>query len=312
MSKAEKLRQKLNNPSYRDHTGLKFPSDLDSNGNGNVIRFKIALPSESKYLSSNGGGYKVINKNGETVRPEYRNVESSNSVASRFGSNYSMTTTTIDLYMPPNIQSSDQSDWNSTELGKAGATVEAFKGAFNSESLGQDLKDAWQSVKEVVPRALTNTFAGTLQGITPVNAMDAVKASRSEMLNPYMEVLFNGVQNRTFSFTFKMIPRNRKEQETIQQIVNEFRFHSAPEYASTSQNMYMRFPSEFDIEFVHKGQRNPWLFRISTCALTNVGVNHSPEGQYSSFVDGSPSATELTLEFTELEILSKERHREGF
>lgn len=311
MSKAEKLQQILNNPNSRDQKNLKFPSDLDTNGNGNVIRFKIALPSESKYFG-NEQYRKLRDNDGNVVRPEYRKEESSNSIARRFGSNYSMTSSTIDLYMPPNIQSSDQSEWNTTELGKAAASVEAFKGAFNSDSVGDDLKQAWGAVKEVVPRALLNTFAGTTQGITPVNAMDAVKASRSEMLNPYMEVLFNGVQNRTFSFTFKMIPRNQKEQRTIQSIVHEFRFHRAPEYASNNQNMYMRFPSEFDIEFIHRGERNPWLFRISTCALTNVTVNHSPEGQYSSFSDGSPSATELTLEFTELELLTKERHREGF
>jgi hypothetical protein len=311
MSKADNLRKILNNPKHRDQKNLKFPSDLDSNGSGNVIRFKISLPSESKYFT-NKQYKKMEDADGNTVRPEYRKSGSSNSVASRFGSNYSMTSTTIDLYMPPNIQSSDQSEWGSTELGKAGMAIEGFKGAFNSGDIGKDLSQAWQSVKETVPRALMNTFAGTLQGVSPVNAMDAVKAKRSEMMNPYTEVLFNGVKNRTFSFTFKMIPRNRKEQETIQIIVREFRFHSAPEYASSAQNMYMRFPSEFDIEFIHRGQRNPWLFRISTCALTNVSVNHSPEGQYSSFADGSPSATELTLEFTELELLTKERHREGF
>jgi hypothetical protein len=109
-----------------------------------------------------------------------------------------------------------------------------------------------------------------------------------------------------------MIPRSRREQESVKAIIDEFKFHRAPEFKYGSQSNYLLFPSEFDIQFLNREGENPWLFKISTCALTNMNVNYSPEGQYASHEDGSPFATEMTVEFTELEILTKESHEQGY
>lgn len=297
--------------SKREHTGLRFPSDLDTDGSGNVVRFNISLPSGSKYLS-NGQYQKAIDpETGAARTSEYRSNQARGSLQRRFTGNYVRTTTSIDLYMPPQIQAQYASEWNVTELGFAGAGIDAYNGVFNSEGLGAAARKAWEATSDTAGTIALNTGASMVQTLTSINTRDAKNAYTSTAANPYMEVIFNGVQHRTFSFTFKMIPRTREEQQAVRNIVNEFKFHRAPEYKFGSNNLYMRFPSEFDITFMHRGTENPWLFRISTCALTNVSVNHSPEGQYAAHADGSPFSTELTLEFTELEILSKESHKDG-
>lgn len=298
--------------SKRTHTTLKFPLDLDADGNQNIIRFNVSLPSGSKYLA-NGDYQKATDpETGQTQSSDYRSNQQRGSIGRRFSQNYTRTTSTIDLYMPPQIQTSYQSEWNASELGVLGAGIDAWNGLFNNDGMGAAAKQAWETIKQSSGSMMANTLAGAIQAITPVNAKDAKSFAQSSTSNPYMEVIFNGVQHRTFSFTFKMIPRNRFEQEDIRRIVQEFKFHSAPEYKFGNQNLYMRFPSEFDITFIHKNTENPWLFKISTCALTNVSVNHSPEGQYAAHADGAPFATELTLEFTELVLLSKEDHKMGY
>lgn len=310
-TKAQSLYDKIST-SKRSHTGLRFPLDIDTEGNLNIMRFNISLPSGSKYLGGDSYQKAVNPSTGETETSEYRTSDARGSVQRRFSTNYTRIKTTIDLFMPPQLQTSYQSDWSVSELGTLGAGADAFYGVMNNSGLGASAKEAWNVVKENAGSAALNTLAGTIQGLTPVNAKDAKAAFTGVTQNPYMEVIFNGVQHRTFSFTFKMIPRNAEEQRTIKSIVKEFKFHSAPEFKSDSNNMYMRFPSEFDITFLHKNIENPWLFKISTCALTNVEVNYSPEGQYAAHADGSPFATEMTLSFTELELMNKERLDMGY
>lgn len=306
-TKAQKFADKLSTPK-RNPSRLRFPEDLETEGTGNIIRFKIALPEGSKYLSS--GKYKAINPTTGESSTIYRTSSSARgSLGRRFSDNYVMTTTTIDLYMPPQLQSSYQTDWKNTELGLAGKIVDASKGIWNTEDTIGAITEYF---KENAGQGALRTFAGMAQGLTPMNAKDAVEVFTSVSENPYMEVMFDGVQNRSFSFTFKFIPRNEKEQQTVRNIVREFVFHRAPEFKSDQNNVYMRYPSEFDIEFIHRDRQNPWIFKISTCALTNVITNLSPDGQYTSHADGSPFSTELSLTFTELELLSKERHEEGY
>ena len=47
--------------------------------------------------------------------------------------------------------------------------------------------------------------------------------------NPYMEVLFDAMQLRTFTYNFIFAPKNEKETEEVQKIIQIFRFHMAPE-----------------------------------------------------------------------------------
>lgn len=307
---SQSLYDRLETPK-RQHTTLSFPDDLETEGSKNIMRFNISLPSGSKYLG-NGAYQKAIDPStGEAQTSEYRSGNNRGSIARRFSGNYTRIQKTIDLYMPPQIQSSYQSDWNVSELGVLGAGMDAFGGIANNDGIGAAAEQAWNVMKDAAPSIASNTIAGVVQGLTPINAKDAKSVMDSTVSNPYMEVIFNGVQHRTFSFTFKMIPKNRDEQARVRDIVNEFKFHRAPEYKSDLQNLYMIFPSEFDITFLNNNEENPWIFKISTCALTNCTVNHSPEGQFAAHEGGAPFATELTLEFTEMQVHTKESHREG-
>ncbi len=275
------------------------------------MRINVNIPEGSKYLGGAGGNAAGIDPATGKQQTSVHRQPNSSSLARRFSNNTVRTDTVIDLYMPASVESSYQTTWNTKELGVAGAALDASMGVANVNDW-DDAELAWQAVKNTVPQALLNSMTGTLQALTPLNVQDARSVVTNTAVNPYMEVLFDGVENRTFGFTFKMIPRNAAEQSAIKKIVDTLKFHRAPEAKFQENNNYWLFPSEFDIKFIHRGTVNPWLFKISTCALTNITVNHSPEGQYSAHADGSPFATEMSLQFTELEILTKERHLEGY
>ena len=308
-TQSQRLNEKLTQPK-RTHTGLRFPQDVESEGTGNIIRFRIALPEGSRYLKN--GRYKAVDPSTGQQTTQYRSDSARGSIARRMSDNYVLTTTTIDLYMPSSIQTAYQSDWKSSELGISGQILDAFSGLWNSQSIGDATSSVGKYLADNLGQSTARTLAGVVQGVTAMSPKDAVEMYTSTTENPYMEVLFSGVPNRTFSFDFKFVPRNLKEQQIVKKIVHEFAFHRAPEFKSDSNTVYMLYPSEFDIEFIHKDKLNPWLYKMSTCALTNVSVNYSPEGQYASHEDGSPFATTLSLAFTEMEVLTKQRIEEGY
>lgn len=301
-TKAQILSQKLNNGNKK-YSVIKFPDDLDTDATQNIFLININAVSGSNYQ---GRQYKKIEGETSVVASA-----DSNSLHRKFAGNTVRIDKTIALYMPPNVQSNYQSNWNNAELGAAGAVVDAFTGIGDLSNF-QTYKDIWNTGKAIAPEYLGMTAAAVASALSPFNVKDAATFVRQSILNPYMEVIFNGVSNRTFSFSFKFIPRSKDEQYLIKNIVDTLKFHRAPEKKIKGVNSIWAFPSTFDLSFLNKqGQQNAFLFKISTCALTDMQVTYG-DGSYSSFDDGSPYSTSLTLQFTELEVLDKERILEGF
>ena len=133
--------------------------------------------------------------------------------------------------------------------------------------------------------------------------------------NPFMEVLFSSMGVREFTYNFNFAPRNSDETTEVQQIIQLFRFHMAPEMQGANAR-YLTLPSEFDIHYMFKGPKgqgleNDYFNRIATCVLVSVDVNYTPNG-VRSFEDGSPTQIQMGLTFRETEILTKEKINQGY
>ena len=106
-----------------------------------------------------------------------------------------------------------------------------------------------------------------------------------------------------------MLPKSSEEAQIIKEIVTLFRYHAMPEFPieGTLGGRTMRVPSTFDISYV-PGRH---LHKIDECALESVQVKYGGE-RTQFFVDDQPVETELTLQFRELGIITKEKIAEGF
>src|SRR5690554_6120557 len=128
LTRAQQLQEQATS-NKRSQKLLMFPENLLHEGTANIMRFNINLPSGSKYLGDGKGQYKrAVNKDGSTATSTYRKERAGATVANRFSGNYVRTTTTIDLYMPPQIQTSYSADWGQEELGVLGSATDALNG----------------------------------------------------------------------------------------------------------------------------------------------------------------------------------------
>jgi hypothetical protein len=302
-TRIQRLEDKLNS-GKRQYTFLKYPLNVDTDATQNIMMININAISGSKFA---GTQYRVVE--GEEAAVEQAG---SNSLSRHLSGNTVRVDTSIALHMPPSIQASYSANWSASELGTAGAVVDAW----NSTGDFGDLS-TWQNIlnvsKEVLPEILKMTGVKVVDAITPGKLKDTYTWANQMVENPYVEVLFNGISNRTFSFTFKFIPKSAEEQLAVRKIVETLKFHRAPEKKANTKNLYWSYPSTFDLVFLKKdGQENEWLFKISTCALTDMNVQQGADSHFASFADGSPFSTTITLNFTELEVIDKDRILEGY
>jgi len=155
--------------------------------------------------------------------------------------------------------------------------------------------------------------------------------STGAILGSKMEVLFTDVGRRNFSFAFNFIPKSEQEARMVYDIIQTFKEHMLPEYlmsidfgkmigkVNLGQGRILKIPDTFDIMYFFHNNENPFLNRISTCYLTSMDVDYGGE-KYVTYEPTSlgnregppPQRTSISLAFTEIETITRERAEQGF
>lgn len=223
----------------------------------------------------------------------------------------------INLYMPDGLNFVDRHDYDSVSV---------------TDALGNLGALGTGSTTEIAARI---GESASIAGISLLgqNVTDLALYNSGYALNPQLQVLFKGSKNREFVFTFRFIPRNPTEAETIESIIRTLRYHAAPNYqtdgkdglagsflgigsGATNNSRYFIPPSQFEIEFLVMTKAyavyNDKLPRIAQCALTNIDVNYAPSGQFAAYADYQPVETQLQLTFTETVVLTKQDIQVGY
>jgi hypothetical protein len=201
---------------------------------------------------------------------------------------------TIHLYAPTGISISDSAEYNNVDLGVIGGTVksaaESGAGSVMDGMSGADVKDA--------AIALGKKAKGDVMGIG-----SALEIARGVASNPRTAVQFNNVGIRTFNFTFKLIAESQKEQEQIFLIENMFRRALYPE---ANGDLFLQYPSTFQIKFNSGGQENQYLPKIFESYLTSMTATYNNDSNMYH-ADGSPGDMDLALTFQETAPLTRDK-----
>lgn len=148
-------------------------------------------------------------------------------------------------------------------------------------------------------------------GYSSVFGGDALSAATGTQANPKKEQVFRGVDFRTFSMDYQFFPRSPEESRNVLNIIKEFKFHMHPEFKDDTSFLFL-YPSEFDISYYTNGTENKSLHRHTSCVLTELNINYTPNGTFNTFPDGTPTQINIVMTFKELAILVKDRIEEGY
>ena len=130
-----------------------------------------------------------------------------------------------------------------------------------------------------------------------------------------MELAFKGIGKRTFSYTFKMMPRSEDEANEVKRIVDMFKFHMLPEMTSGQRGRFMSYPSTFDIKYMFLNTENNYLNKVSECYLETMDVNYGGDrfrAHKGNTTGAPPIETSMTLTFKEIELITRDKAADGF
>ena len=211
----------------------------------------------------------------------------------------------IELHVaaPPVAQYS--ANWENKELG-------ALAGA--GELLDKEgLLSTAGGVGDLVARGAIKAAASLPSGLGITGEIGAsLDLASGKVANPYKEQLFSNMGFRQFAFNYKFVPRNESEYNEVQRIIRLFKYHMHPENDPTG--LFLEYPSEFNIQYMYKGEENTHLSKISSCALTDIKITYGNQDAFTTFKNtrGAPAEINMQLAFTELETLTNDRIAEGY
>jgi hypothetical protein len=126
---------------------------------------------------------------------------------------------------------------------------------------------------------LVNSLGGN------TSAGGLLSRATGQVLNPNLELLFSGVNLRSFAFDFDFAPRDEKESNVVKEIIRVFKQSMAPRTGSNTEGagLFIEAPNIFLLKYKSGNQDHPYLNKFKPCALTSMGMNYTGSGSYSTY-----------------------------
>ena len=246
-----------------------------------------------------------------------------------FADKTSRSNVSIALPMTAQLNSSHSMDYEDTDLTGVLNLMSATKAgkALMNESPDADTDEMKVLLRKVgaLPTAITEGISKILGSSTEINLTQFQDAANRQTPNKFKEQIFKGVGRRSFTFSWELIPSSKEDVLKIYSIVYAFKKFSHPKLANSG--LFLDYPGQFKIGFFNGIKQNDFLFRIGLCACTKVEVTYGgkdliffrdfeatlPPFSGAASAKGAPAnSIKLQLEFTELELLTRERIQQGY
>ena len=239
----------------------------------------------------------------------------------------------IELPIPQQISDSNSVTWgedtmNIMELAgmAAAGNIVGAKGIGGLAGGFDDLR------KKILSDNVENTFPGltpdVLNGLraalsgaalnslgTNVSVQSVLGRSTGQILNSNLELLFSGVNLRSFPFNITFSPRSKLESDRVKAIINALkRSMSAKTGATDYQSnggVFLKPPDVFLLRYLSNGKDHPFLNSFKPCALTNMSTNYTGSGTYATYGDGTPVNIQVSLMFKEINPVYAEDYDQG-
>ena len=258
---------------------------------------------------------KVYKDTGQKIeKPEFNasftdaNTRMKNNVKSKYN---------IELPIPQELNDSNQVTWgddrvNAIELaglaiaqkfmedGPADA-IQKSQQAIRAMVSGMEFNDIGSQTTNAIRAAISGAAIGALG--SNVNAKSVIARSTGQILNSNLELLFQGVNLRSFPYSITFSPRSIDEAKVVKAIIRSLKQSMAPkagEYNGSAQGIFLKSPDLFQLEYLKDGAPHPFLNKFKLAALTGMAVNYTNSGTYTSYEDGTPVNLRMDLTFKEI------------
>jgi hypothetical protein len=197
------------------------------------------------------------------------------------------------------------------------------------ESLGVRLSQDDAGMAQGITDALFNITGGQSSAADETKALIAQAAARKlndlskgqagqiagAIPNPYVTLMFNGVDLRSFTFTWKFAPRNETESKMLKAMLQLIKGSALPTYSSgpgvlqypmLCKMTLMSQDKSWDGTEIGKEGSHP-IIGFKHALIENVTINYSPNGIPSFFAGTSlPTFYQVSITLKEIEYFTGE------
>jgi hypothetical protein len=158
---------------------------------------------------------------------------------------------------------------------------------------------------------LVGAAASMISNAVTSDAGRLALATQGLALNPQNQLLFDGIDFRSYQLAFTFTPYSREEAKIVRDIIKEFRTYASPQIKEGAAGMFFIPPGTFELKFLYNGAENQNISKVGESVITSIDVNYAPNG-WSAHSDGAPVQTTLTIQFKELQLVDRTKIRQGF
>ena len=213
--------------------------------------------------------------------------------------------TSVNLPCPGGVSFNDGGDYTTVDMGiigdlasivaKGGSVTEmagAAAGAFKKQAAG------------------LGAVGGGILALKTLGANDAATAlefANKSVRNPRTNTAFSGNQLRNFQFEFKMIGKDPKEVDEINEIQSFFREQVYASKLNGTSTIMQQYPSQWTVKFMdpRNGNELQYMPKIFTCYLTSANTTiNSTSNTFRT--DLSPYEVDVSLGFQETKVLDRD------
>lgn len=221
------------------------------------------------------------------------------------------------LPVPGNVRDDNKVDFKNGTLNplEVAASELALTALLNPAATGSEVKSLFDQV--VSEKGDLKSLTAALFTGRAVNRTGNELLARAQggVVNPNLELLFNGPTLRPFNFQFRLSPRDRGESIEIRKIIRMFKQSSAVKRSAST--FFLRAPNTYKLQFFSGSSRpqgqiqlasseHEFLPKIKECALLGFGVNYTPDGTFMSYENSSMVSYDITFAFQELDPIANE------
>ena len=224
----------------------------------------------------------------------------------------------VSLYMPMGFAINDQAVFETAATGLAGGVVNGLLNGVNPVTSGTQADVAavtmnFASQIGAAAGAGIGSIGGIVSSVVGAIGLGSVAQSAAQeinkkvqlSINPREFMLYKSPGMRNFSFRFRFIPDSEAESQAAEKIVEFFRKGM---YPAAAGQFSFNFPDAFQIQI----RNMSGLPKLPEVYLESCGVTYNPNSM-SYFKQGNrPVEINLSLEFKEMQPITRENVIEGY
>lgn len=250
---------------------------------------------------------------------------------------------TIALYMPDTLNVTYNSNYGEVNLTDS-LGAKGFIGSAISDAMKSYDKGGIDEAQKILIKEYGTAYlAGKVGNLLGANIGDLLQQAAGLYVNPQTQLLYRGVDLRTFTLEFIFTPKSAQEAKSTKDICDSFAYYSLPDLAGAgggTAGQFLTPPQLFTIKFKFLGKNDilgsvssvfssalsnsglgflttssptntitngntAKIMTINECVLQNVNVDYAPNG-WAAYSDGHPVQTRLMLTFKEMSMPTKQ------